>query len=146
MARYNDNAPIGNTCPTIDNIIGKMEYAKGEAEYILKHQEEDSKHEANSILGELIDAISDMESIRSDNQELRQWGNDEYNRAEDANSYRGEAVKRCEDLETEVDSLKAQIEELQEKPSEVTVCECDFVRISDNVIECTKCGDVIEFR
>ena len=30
--------------------------------------------------------------------------------------------------------------------NEVAVCDCAFVRISDNVIECTKCGDVIEFR
>lgn len=29
-----DNAPIGNTCSTIDNIIGKMEFAKGEAEWM----------------------------------------------------------------------------------------------------------------
>ena len=123
MARYNDNAPIGNTCPTIDNIVGKMEYAKCEAEYILKHPEEDSTEEAKSILGELVDTISDMENIRSDNQELRQWGNDEYSRAEDAEEERDEAIKRCEDSETEIDDLKAQIEELQEKLSEVECAE-----------------------
>jgi chromosome segregation ATPase len=105
----------------------------GEAEYILKHPLEDSTQEANTILGKLDDAISDMENIRSDNQKLREWGNDEYNRAEYAESERDEAeterdeaeaerykaVKKCEDLEIETDNLKAQIEELQKQLSKV---------------------------
>lgn len=37
-------------------------------------------------------------------------------------------------------------EALDSSSEGVAICECDFVRISDNVIECTKCGEVIEFR
>lgn len=105
MAQYSDNAPIGNTCSIIDDIVSRLESAKGEARYIVKHADEDNTEEAHTILDELISVISDMENIRSDNQELRHWGNDEYARAES--------------LETEIDDLKMQIEELQNKFSEI---------------------------
>lgn len=98
MAQYYDNAPIGDTCPTIDNIIGKMDNAKDAAEYIVEHPEEDSTEEARDIIAELVIAISDMEKIRSDNQELRKWRNDEYNRAEDAEGERDDAIKICKRL------------------------------------------------
>ena len=113
MARYNDNAPIGHTCPIIDSVIGKMESAKNEADYISKHPEEDSIEEANTILGELIDAIKEIEDVRSANSELRDWGNEEYNRAEEAEGERDEAIKDKEYLQEEIDELKAKIEELE---------------------------------
>jgi chromosome segregation ATPase len=108
-----DKAPIGNTCPTIDSIVSKMEYAKGEAEYINKHKDEDPTQEANTIISELQDAINDMENIRDDNAELRQWGNDEYERAENLESERDDALRDKENLEYEVDELKEKIAELE---------------------------------
>lgn len=62
MSRYNDNAPIGHTCPIIDNVIGKMETAKNEAEYLLKQTDIDVNEEANSILGEMIDTIKEIQT------------------------------------------------------------------------------------
>ncbi len=117
MAR--DNAPIKHTCPTIDNIIGKMESARGEAEYISKHPEEDSTDEARTIIDELCDAISDMENIRSDNSELRDWGNEEYERADYAEGERDDAIKDKELLQEEIEELKAKIDELENELSAV---------------------------
>jgi len=117
MAR--DNAPIGNTCPTINEVISNMESAKGEAEYIRKNKDEDSTEEANTIISELESAINDMENIRNDNVELRQWGNDEYERAESAESDRDDAIRDKEYLQEEIDELKQKIEELECELSEV---------------------------
>lgn len=119
MARHNDNAPIGHTCPIIDNVIGKMESAKNEADYISKHPEEDSSEEANTILGELVDAIKEIEDVRSANSELRDWGNEEYNRAEEAEGERDEAIRDKEYLQEEIGELKAKIEEMETQLSEV---------------------------
>lgn len=108
-----DNAPIGNTCPIIDNVIGKMDVAKDEAEYISNHPEEDSSDEANNILAELTDAIKEIEVVRNANSELRSWGNEEYNRAEEAEKERDEAIRDKEYLQEEIDELKSKIEELE---------------------------------
>jgi chromosome segregation ATPase len=117
MAR--DNAPIGNTCPIIDSVIGYMESAKGEAEYIKKNPEIDSSDEAVNIIGELASAISEIENVRDANSELREWGNNEYERAESAEGERDDAIRDKEYLQDEIDELKAKIEELEAELSAV---------------------------
>lgn len=113
MRRY-DNAPINNTCPKIDEIINKMEHAKSEAEYISKNPEEINDAETVSIINELMDAIYLMEDIRSDNSILRDWGNEENVRADDANAELDEAIGYSESLEDQVANLEAEVENLQE--------------------------------
>lgn len=113
MSRHYDNAPIGNTCPIIDNIIGKMEIAKREAEYLLKQKDIDVDEEANSIVGEMLDAIHEIEKVRAANSELRDWGNEEYKRAEEAERERNEAIRDKKFLQEEIYELKAKIEELE---------------------------------
>jgi hypothetical protein len=107
-----DNAPINNTCPVIDNIIGLMESARNEADYIKANPEEDSTEESGIILDELFDAIKGMEDIRDANSELREWGNAEYERADNAESERDDAIREKEYLQEEIEGLKAEIEEL----------------------------------
>lgn len=119
MARYNDKAPVGNTCPIIDSVISYMDSAKGEAEYIKANPEEDSTNEAVNIISELASAISEIENVRDANVELRQWGNDEYERADEAEGERGDAIRDKEYLEDEIEQLKARIEELEEELSNV---------------------------
>lgn len=118
MARYNDNAPIGHTCPIIDNVIGKMELAKNEAEYICKHPKEDSSEEADSILYELIEAIREIEDVRSANSELRDWGNDEYDRAEENEKENDQLRRDIEYLGEIIDSLRSEIEDMKLENSE----------------------------
>lgn len=110
---YGDNAPIGNTCPMIDNIIGRMEAAKNEAEYISKNPEQDSSEEVNLILGELVEAIKEMEDIRSANSELRDWGNEEHERANEAEKERDELTGEVDELKSKIENLKSEIEELE---------------------------------
>lgn len=121
MGYYKDHAPISNTCPTIDSIISKLYSAKDEAEYIKKHPEEGNTTEAISIIGLLSDAISEMENIRSDNMDLRQWGNDEYERAYNLESEVDDYARKCEMLESEVDYLKLKIDELVEQYENKTI-------------------------
>jgi hypothetical protein len=64
-----DNAQIRNTCPTIDKVIYKIQTAFDEAESIIK---------------KLSEALREMEKIRDDNATLREWGNEQYQRAEEA--------------------------------------------------------------
>ncbi len=65
MGRNKDNAPVGNTCPMIDEVISAIESADWS---------EVSFHTAESVK-------EIMEKIRSANLELRNWGNEECNRA-----------------------------------------------------------------
>lgn len=112
MSRYTDNAPIGNTCGMIDNIIGRMEQARNEAEYINNHPEEDSSGEAVSILDELYFAIKEMEDIRNANSELREWGNEQHDRADEAENERDDLLLEKERLEDRVDTLEAELNEV----------------------------------
>ena len=117
MGTYNDNAPIGHTCPIIDNVISRMESSKEEADYISLHPEEDSSEEANTISNEIKIAILEIEDVRSANSELRDWGNEEYSRAEEAEKERDEAIRDKEYLQEEIDELKAEIKELENQLS-----------------------------
>jgi chaperonin cofactor prefoldin len=74
-----DNAPVRNTCPTIDNVIYKIETAIDEAESIIK---------------KLSEALREMETIRDDNTTLREWGNEQYDRAETAEAERDEFLEK----------------------------------------------------
>jgi len=111
MAR--DNAPIGHTCGSIDDIIDNLNNAIDEAKYIINNPEEDSTEEANIIISTINDVINSMESIRSDNTELRQWGNDEYDRAEDAERELEYLKDSMESLQDENSELRSTVEELE---------------------------------
>ena len=62
-----------------------------------------------------------MENIRSDNQELRQWGNDEYDRAEEAEEERDNAVYKCDQLEDKIDILESEIDYLKDEISNLNL-------------------------
>ena len=108
-----DNAPIGNTCPLIDSIINRMEQSKSEAEYI-RRDTDNYNDEVSVISYELDSAISEMEDIRDANSELREWGNEEYERAEYEKDERDNLIKKIEDLREELDNLRAEKEDLEE--------------------------------
>ncbi|HKJ32804.1 MAG TPA: hypothetical protein VKA34_13300 [Balneolales bacterium] len=64
---------------------------------------------------ELTNAISGIEDIRTDSHTLREWGNEEYDRADYAEDERDDALRDKELLEDEVSELKSKIEELEEE-------------------------------
>ena len=96
MARYRDNAPVGYTCPMIDQVISFLE----KIDWNLEDEEE------NDLSIECKEMVEVMEKIRKANDTLRTWGNEEYNLK---NKYEEER----DDLEKEVKNLKSYLLHLQ---------------------------------
>lgn len=103
--RRGDNAPIGHTCPIIDDVITQIHslYLSSEAM---------SKPEYTSF--EIL-----MEKIRSANTTLREWGNEQCNLAQEYENDLDNEKRKGEDLQDEVDSLKSEIKELEKQLSEI---------------------------
>jgi len=101
-----DNAPIKNTCPKIDDMIASLtnafSYVKDAIEMVQKQEEPnnnaiDCLEDAQYHLTDFIGKYSCLEDIRSDNAELRNWGNEQYD--------------RVQELEQEVYDLQRKIDE-----------------------------------
>lgn len=97
----NDAAPIGHTCPMIDDII-----------YFIKDIEWDDQE--IDLQKESEKALNILEKIRSANSTLREWGNEQYQRAEEAEKEVDYYKDRVSILEDEIADLKKQIEELEQ--------------------------------
>lgn len=78
--------PVGNTCPTINSAISYIDQVKNATKDIYYWCEQ---------------AETELEELRSANDALRTWGNDE--------------AERVDELEDKVYDLEAQIEELKEE-------------------------------
>lgn len=96
MAR--DNAPIGHTCPKIDQVISFLE----KIEWDLEDEEE------NELSIECKEMVQVMEEIRKANDTLRTWGNEEYN-------YKNEYLEQVDDLEKEVKGLKSELSDMEDE-------------------------------
>lgn len=106
MARNKDNAPVENTCPKIDQVIGFLEKVYWDL------PDDEKCFECEQI-------VKVMEKIRKDNSDLRTWGNEEYNSKYE---YEEEIKNLKADLSVMIDEikdLKAEIETLEEKLSDV---------------------------
>jgi len=67
MGRKHDNAPVGNTCPTIDEVLTFIDSIIPD-----ENLEPQEIHHIKEL----------MEDIRSANVQLREWGNEAHERAE----------------------------------------------------------------
>lgn len=99
MARRGDNAPVGHTCPKIDSVISMVHS-------LYLSSEEMSKQEYTEF--EKL-----MEEIRSANSTLREWGNEENQKAEEFEKDLDYANRKIDDLTEEVEALKVEIKELE---------------------------------
>jgi hypothetical protein len=107
MRRQRDNAPIGNTCPDIDKVIevlagvsDRLRELSDKIDCNLFEAECNDIFEQSGNLKNLFDGRrSPLEELRSANETLRNWGNAECQRADEA--------------EDEVKSLRSQISELE---------------------------------
>jgi dynactin complex subunit len=114
MGRYIDNAPIAHTCPSIDNVIEEINYAQEKVALIKenpKKYEEDYEEQMDTIIEQLGEAMLDMEKIRKDNETLREFGNSQFYRAEEAESRRNDTLKQYDVLELEINYLREQLKE-----------------------------------
>jgi len=140
MGRNGDSAPVGYTCKTIDSVIGHLEEAKSEAEYYLAESEnEDFRSSCAEIKVNLESAILAMEKIRSDNSELRDWGNSEFNRAEELEKERDDLLSEVEELKEQMKGMHDDIIDLEDEVSDleerVKILEGDIVSLEDEVTE-----------
>lgn len=98
MAYRKDNAPVGNTCPDIDEAKRHIEkatsYMRSADEY-------------------LIDLLPVLEKLRNENDQLRTWGNEQFELAEEYEAERDELKKYIDSLNDEVYELKQQINKLE---------------------------------
>lgn len=103
MARHNDNAPVGHTCPMINEVISAIESVDWNDTYWTKES-----------------IIEIMEKIRSANDQLRTWGNELYKEKEAIES----------DFEYEIKELKGIIDDLEydlrQKDEEIILLEKDL--------------------
>lgn len=106
MARRGDNAPVPHTCPKIDDVIGIVTEIYRVDEPITK--------------GELQNIEKQMEDIRTANSKLREWGNEEYERAEELEKDRDYYQDLSEKYESEIADLKAEIDSLKEELNTVS--------------------------
>ncbi len=102
MGRYRDNAPVGHTCPMIDEVISAINSVDwGEGNYWDAHR-----------------VIDIMENIRSANGQLRDWGNDECRlrseleeELEEVKKENSKYLEQIEDLKDTIKSLESKLEE-----------------------------------
>lgn len=93
MSRYSsDETGVPHTCPLIDSVIAILD---------------------DVDLDEAQMAKMDMESIRSHNSDLREFGNKEYQRAENLQ-------REVDDLQLRAEELNRENEILQQKVETVT--------------------------
>jgi chromosome segregation ATPase len=114
MAR--DNAPVGNTCPKIDQVIS-----------FLENIDWDLEDEAEKDLSiECKEMVEVMEEIRKANDALRTWGNEEYKSKNEYEKERDDLEKEVKDLKSdlsdmidEIKDLKTEIDTLEKKLSDI---------------------------
>ena len=110
------SAPVGNTCPIIDDALFAANSAYDEAEHMLDNiytlSYEDMKERLTTIKKHMGEIESIMEDIREANRKLRAWGDeceDEQTRLENENSDYQDDIRRLEytnrELEDTVNEL-----------------------------------------
>jgi predicted nucleic acid-binding Zn-ribbon protein len=104
MGRKTDNAPVWPTCPLIDETISQVHDWYKESEEISRNE-----YQGFEIR---------MEKIRDANGRLRDWGNDECRRADEAENDLENAQDTISDLKKEIEDLKEEIKTLEKELSQ----------------------------
>ena len=101
MGYYDDNAPIKNTCPIINDVVSYLEKFR-----------EDFSNEDNDL--DFHFALGVMEDIRAANLELRNWGNDLHRDLESVSKERDILIDKLDEAEHELMRANSRIEELED--------------------------------
>ncbi len=96
---YRDHAPVGVTCPMIDQVIDKLTRLMQSEQALERY--------------ELDDLEKTLNKIRNHNAELRQWGNDLYKETQ-------EAEVRISNLEGELETLKQDLNDLKDENADLS--------------------------
>lgn len=100
-----DRAPVGNTCPDIDSIIAVLEGVADRLDEVAGKTEDtvaaDEVETQAMNLRELFSGHrSALEELRSDNDQLRRWGNSETERADNAEADAKALQRQIDELES----------------------------------------------
>ncbi|VWB08280.1 hypothetical protein [Burkholderia lata] len=106
--RFRDNAPVGYTCPDIDAIISILEGVADRLDEVasqidstaLSVQTEDLGTQAANLRQAFEGRSSALEKLRAANDALRDWGNKECERADDAEKEMNRLRDEIRDLES----------------------------------------------
>lgn len=116
--------PVKHTCPDIDRIIGTI------TNIVNQMKNCDDKDSNDDLLENIKDWAGDLESIgvgkwceleslRSSNGALRDWGNEMYNDAETLEAERDDFESKYEDAKDKILDLENQISELERRVAEL---------------------------
>lgn len=105
MGRYNDNAPIGNTCPIINEVVSFIEGI----DWDLTNEDEQDLSEKSKL------ALATLEKIREANSTLRDWGNNRHNDAEYWEQEYDRAMAINKDLESQISDLQDELYEVKQE-------------------------------
>lgn len=116
--------PVKHTCPDIDRIIGTI------TAIVNQMKNCDEKDSADDLLENIKDWTGDLESIgvgkwceleslRSSNGALRDWGNEMYNDAETLEAERDYFEGKYEDAKDKISDLENEILELKNRVAEL---------------------------
>jgi chromosome segregation ATPase len=104
MGRRGDNAPIGQTCPLIDETISQVHNWYMDSEEISKNEYQGFEQR--------------MEKIREANSTLREWGNEQCKLAEEYEKDLDYWKDQAETLTQEIKDLQSDIRTLEKELSE----------------------------
>jgi predicted nucleic acid-binding Zn-ribbon protein len=105
MGRYRDEAPVGNTCPLIDQVIFLIND--------LSNYDTSVDDDKIDMQYDIKDANNLLEKIRSANSSLRDWGNELYSEKEDLEKQVSDLTDEVTNLKDELKKLESQITELE---------------------------------
>lgn len=91
-------APVGHTCPHIDNVIGEITNAV-------------------KILDDLYHSNGPLEELREENAKLREWGNELVEELEEAEKELDEVRRELESANDKIEYLQGLVRELEEELS-----------------------------
>lgn len=102
---HSDRAPVGNTCPDIDSIIAVLEGVADRLDEVAgKTEDTTAADEVGTQAINLRELFSGrrsaLEELRSDNDQLRRWGNAETERADSAESDAKSLQRQIDELES----------------------------------------------
>lgn len=107
MGRYEDNAPVGHTCPDINEAQNISSNVIDTIDASLSVFQE-TKDYLNGL-------IQQLELLRSENSTLRDWGNECHDLCESLEDDVSELTRENEDLKNENAQLKDEIEDLKQE-------------------------------
>jgi FtsZ-binding cell division protein ZapB len=109
MARNDDHAPIGHTCPMIDEVISYI----SSIDFDLNDESEVLLNDGG------IDAVKTLEKIREANSTLRSWGNEMCKESMDYERERDDLEKENKNLKHDNDYYQKEVQSLESKVSEL---------------------------